>query len=75
MGLIVQFLVFGPTLNLLLLMVLLLLANQNVAPVKKIMLEMLVISTALLPITKTVLMMIKLPANVTLLIGYGITPA
>jgi len=56
-------------------MVLLLLVKQNVAPVKQIMLEMLVNSTALLPNTKTVLMMIKLPANVTLIIGYGIMTA
>lgn len=70
--LIVPFLVFGPTLKLLLLMVLLLLVKQNVVPVKQIMLEMLVNSTALLPNTKTVLMMINLPVNVTLIIGYGI---
>lgn len=75
LGLIVPLLVLGPTLILLLLMVLLLLANQNVAPVKKIMLEMLVNSTALLTNTKTVLMMINLPVNVTLIIGYGIMTA
>jgi len=75
LGLIVPLLVLGPTLNLLLLMVLLLLANQNVAPVKQIMLEMLVNSTALLTNTKTVLMMINLPVHVILLIGYGIMTA
>lgn len=75
MGLIVPLIVNGPTLNLLLLMVLLLLANQNVAPVKQIMLEMLVNSTALVPHTKTVQTMINLPVHVTLIIGYGITPA
>lgn len=64
--------VYGPTLKLLLLMVQQQKVKQNVAPAKQIMLEMLVNSTALIPNTKTVQLMINLNVNVPMVIGDGI---